>query len=47
MQAVKNQISEAQKVVSGGGSEIDRAEAQIELEVCYDGIVYRQRIRRH
>lgn len=33
MKAVRNQIGEAQKVASGGGSEVDRAEAQIELEV--------------
>lgn len=33
MQAVRNQIAEAQKVASGGGSEVDRAEANIEIEV--------------
>lgn len=33
--AVRAQISEAQKVVNGGGSEQDIAEARIELEVCY------------
>lgn len=33
MQAVRNQIGEAQKVAGGGGSEVDRAEAAIELEV--------------
>ncbi|KAK3302139.1 ATP synthase delta chain mitochondrial precursor [Chaetomium strumarium] len=32
-EAVKAQIAEAQKVVSGGGSEQDIAEAKIELEV--------------
>lgn len=32
-QAVRNQISEAQKIASGGGSEQDVAEAKIELEV--------------
>ena len=31
--AVRNQIAEAQKVASGGGSEQDVAEAKIELEV--------------
>lgn len=30
---VRNQIAEAQKVASGSGSEVDIAEAQIELEV--------------
>jgi len=34
LQAVRNQIAEAQKVASGGGSEVDRAEANIEIEVC-------------
>jgi hypothetical protein len=33
LQAVKNQIAEAQKVANGGGSEQDVAEAKIELEV--------------
>lgn len=32
-EAVRNQIAEAQKVASGSGSEVDIAEAQIELEV--------------
>ena len=32
-EAVRNQIAEAQKVASGGGSEQDIAEAKIELEV--------------
>ena len=32
-ESVRNQIAEAQKVASGSGSEIDIAEAQIELEV--------------
>ncbi|GAD92557.1 ATP synthase delta chain, mitochondrial precursor [Paecilomyces variotii No. 5] len=31
--AVRNQIAEAQKIVNGGGSEQDIAEAKIELEV--------------
>lgn len=31
--AVRNQISEAQKIASGSGSEQDIAEAKIELEV--------------
>ncbi|CZT15547.1 probable ATP synthase delta chain precursor, mitochondrial [Ramularia collo-cygni] len=31
--AVRNQIAEAQKIASGGGSETDVAEAKIELEV--------------
>lgn len=31
--AIRAQISEAQKVVNGGGSEQDVAEARIELEV--------------
>lgn len=34
-QAVRNQIAEAQKVASGGGSEIEVAEAKIELEVSF------------
>ena len=33
VQAVRNQIAEAQKVASGSGSEQDIAEAKIELEV--------------
>lgn len=32
--AVRSQISEAQKIASGSGSAQDIAEAQIELEVC-------------
>ncbi|KAK4555015.1 delta subunit of the central stalk of mitochondrial F1F0 ATP synthase, atp16 [Recurvomyces mirabilis] len=32
-ESVRNQISEAQKIVSGSGSEQDKAEANIELEV--------------
>lgn len=32
-EAVRSQISEAQKVAGGGGSEQDVAEAKIELEV--------------
>lgn len=39
IEAVRSQMSEAQKVASGGGSEQDIAEAKIELEVsnvyCY------------
>jgi F0F1-type ATP synthase epsilon subunit len=31
---VRSQISEAQKIVGGSGSEQDIAEAKIELEVC-------------
>ena len=34
LQAVRNQIAEAQKIASGSGSEQDIAEAKIELEVC-------------
>lgn len=33
LQAVRSQITEAQKIASGGGSEQDIAEAKIELEV--------------
>ena len=33
-EAVKSQIAEAQKIASGSGSEMDIAEAKIELEVC-------------
>lgn len=33
MQAIRNQIAEAQKIASGSGSEQDIAEAKIELEV--------------
>lgn len=33
-EAVKSQIAEAQKIAGGGGSEVDVAEAKIELEVC-------------
>ena len=33
--AIRAGIAEAQKVVSGGGSEQDIAEAKIELEVCF------------
>ena len=33
LQAVRNQIAEAQKIASGNGSEQDIAEAKIELEV--------------
>jgi F-type H+-transporting ATPase subunit delta len=32
--AVRAQITEAQKIASGTGSEQDIAEAKIELEVC-------------
>lgn len=34
IQAIRNQIAEAQKIASGNGSEQDIAEAKIELEVC-------------
>ena len=40
-EAVRNQISEAQKVASGGGSEQDVAEAKIELEVSAKDDFYR------
>jgi hypothetical protein len=33
-EAVRSQIAEAQKIAGGGGSDIDVAEAKIELEVC-------------
>lgn len=33
-EAVRSQISEAQKIAGGSGSETDIAEAKIELEVC-------------
>lgn len=33
LQAVRNQIAEAQKIASGSGSEQDIAEAKVELEV--------------
>ena len=33
MQAIRAQITEAQKIASGSGSEQDIAEAKIELEV--------------
>ena len=32
-QAIRAQVSEAQKIATGGGSEQDIAEAKIELEV--------------
>jgi F-type H+-transporting ATPase subunit delta len=32
--AVRSQITEAQRIASGGGSAQDVAEANIELEVC-------------
>lgn len=35
-EAVRSQIAEAQKIVSGSGSEQDIAEAKIELEVCFE-----------
>lgn len=37
-EAVRSQISEAQKIASGSGSEQDIAEAKIELEVSYYGV---------
>ena len=39
-EAVRSQISEAQKIASGSGSEIDIAEAKIELEVSATLIVF-------
>ena len=36
MQAVQAQLSEAQKIANGSGSEADIAEAKIEVEVCID-----------
>lgn len=36
IQAVRNQITEAQKIASGSGSEQDIAEAKIELEVSIE-----------
>ena len=41
-QAVRNQISEAQKIAGGSGSEQDIAEAKIELEVCAHGLRYHE-----
>lgn len=35
LQAVRSQITEAQKIAGGSGSEQDIAEAKIELEVRY------------
>jgi F-type H+-transporting ATPase subunit delta len=35
IEAVRNQIQEAQKIASGSGSEQDIAEAKIELEVSF------------
>ena len=37
-EAIKAQIAEAQKVVSGNGSEQDIAEARIELDVSYSAV---------
>lgn len=37
-EAVRNQISESQKVAGGSGSEQDIAEAKIELEVCLQSV---------
>ena len=34
IEAVRSQIAEATKIISGSGSEQDIAEAKIELEVC-------------
>ncbi|MCJ1422989.1 delta subunit of the central stalk of mitochondrial F1F0 ATP synthase, atp16 [Sticta canariensis] len=41
-QAVRSQITEAQKIASGGGSEQDVAEAEIELEASrkFQGIIH-------
>lgn len=33
-ESVRSQIAEAQKIAGGAGSEVDIAEAKIELEVC-------------
>jgi F-type H+-transporting ATPase subunit delta len=33
-EAVRSQLAEAQKIAGGSGSEIDIAEAKIEIEVC-------------
>ena len=38
-QAVRSQISEAQKIASGSGSEQDIAEAKVELEVRFMGVL--------
>ena len=47
-EAVKSQIAEAQKIAGGSGSDVDIAEAKIELEVCIsptpDVCVYLRRI---
>lgn len=40
LQAVRNQIAEAQKIASGSGSEQDIAEAKIELEVSFSRILF-------
>ena len=47
-EAVRAQISEAQKVANGSGSEQDIAEAKIELEVSipFNGIVRAQQLTR-
>lgn len=45
MEAVRNQIAEAQKIASGNGSEQDIAEAKIELEVSDISSCARKRIR--
>lgn len=37
-EAVRSQIAEAQKIAGGSGSEIDIAEAKIELEVSSNEI---------
>lgn len=46
-EAVKSQIAEAQKIAGGSGSDVDIAEAKIELEVCMSPVpnvcVYLQR----
>ena len=39
-ESVKSQISEAQKIVGGSGSEQDIAEAKIELEVSWFDILW-------
>ena len=40
LQAVRSQITEAQKIASGGGSEQDVAEAKIELEVVLPRLAF-------
>lgn len=42
-EAVRSQITEAQKIANGSGSEQDIAEAKIELEVCVANHLLRPR----